>query len=277
MKNPYLPMPMRIRRIFVESDDGMLKTFDLEFMRPEDEEGFSFIPGQFCVLSVFGKGEAPFGIASAPHETGYVRFTVNRTGLVTNALHGLKEGDEVGLRGPLGNGFPLDVFKGHDMLVIGGGFAFTTLRSLVAHVLHTRIEYGEVNLVYGARRPGMLLYREELEAWDERDDIKVHLTVDMGDDTWTRRVGLVPVVAKEIAPSSENAYAIVTGPPIMIRFTLPVLHELGFPRDRTYTSLERRMKCGIGKCGRCNIGPYYVCKDGPVFRFSQLDGLPREF
>jgi len=277
MQNPYLPMLMRIRRTFVESDDGSLKTFDLVFVHREDRESFSFRPGQFCEISVFGKGEAPFGIASAPHETEYLRFTVNRVGVVTTALHGLKEGDEVGLRGPLGNGYPLEVFRGHNLVVIGGGFAYTTLRSLVAHVLHSRSNYGDVTLIYGARSPGMLLYRSELEAWEQRDDIRVHLTVDKGDETWTRREGYVPAVTKEIAPSSRDAYAVVCGPPIMIRFTLPVLAELGFLPDRIYTSLERRMKCGIGKCGRCNIGPYYVCKDGPVFSYAQLDGLPHEY
>ncbi len=279
MENPYLPIPMRIRRIFVETDDEMLRTFDLAFVNEADGAEFAFIPGQFCEVSVFGKGEAPFGIASSPTEQGPLKFTVNKVGVLTTALHSLQEGDIVGLRGPLGNGYPLDLFAGHNVVVIGGGFAFTTLRSLTVYMLHpdNRPRFKNITVIYGARRPGLLLYKEELAAWERRDDVQVHLTVDQEFPGWDKRVGFVPDVVEQVAPGADGAYAVICGPPIMIRFTLPKLTALGFPPERVYTALERRMKCGIGKCGRCNIGPYYVCKDGPIFSYAQLAGLPKEY
>jgi len=279
MRNPYLPVLMRIKRTLVETDDGMLKSFDLVFPDEGDSSEFSFIPGQFCEISVFGKGEAPFGFASSPLERECLRITVNKAGVVTTALHGLGEEDTVGLRGPFGNGYPLELFEGHNTVIIGGGFAFTTLRSLAAYMLHeeNRDRFGEISIIYGARRPGLLLYKQELAAWERRNDMHLYLTVDRGDETWQGREGYVPDVVESVAPSSENAYAVICGPPIMIRYTLPKLTALGFSPGQIYTSLERRMKCGIGKCGRCNIGPYYVCKDGPVFSYAQLEGLPKEY
>jgi sulfhydrogenase subunit gamma (sulfur reductase) len=276
-KNPYQPVPVRVRRGFVESEDRMLKTLDVEFVREEDAGAFPFMPGQFCELSITGKGEAPFGIASSPTEEGFLRFTINKAGIVTTALHYLAEGDQLGLRGPLGNWYPVDEFKGKNVVVIGGGFAFTTLRALLVYLLARRDEYGDMTVVYGARAPGLLLYRDELWEWEKRDDLTTHITVDKGDESWTRLEGFVPAIVEQKAPSSKNAYAVICGPPIMIRFTLPVLSKLGFEPDRMYTSLERRMKCGLGLCGRCNIGPYYVCKDGPVFSYAQLEGLPKEY
>ncbi len=279
MRNPYLPILMRIERIIVETDDEMLKSFDLVFVNESDGQGFSFMPGQFCEISVFGKGEAPFGFASSPLEQGYLRITVNKAGVLTTALHDLAEGDIVGLRGPLGNGYPLHLFEGHNIVVIGGGFAFTTLRSLVVYMLHSanRAKFGEISIVYGARQPGLLLYKQELSIWGHRDDVRLYLTVDKRDETWRGREALVPNVVEEVAPNPKNAYAVICGPSVMIRYTLPKLSALGFSPDQIYTSLERRMKCGLGKCGRCNIGPYYVCEDGPVFSYAQLNGLPKEY
>ncbi|MEW5762237.1 MAG: FAD/NAD(P)-binding protein [Bacillota bacterium] len=283
MKNPYLPMPARIEQLVVETTDGNLKTFVLRFLRDEDRRVFDFVPGQFAEVGIFGKGEAAFGIASSPLETGRVAFTVNRVpgGVVTNALHNARVGDIVGVRGPLGNGFPLKAMEGHDIVVIGGGFAFTTLRSLVAYVLHpqNRGRFGRLQVVYGAREPGLLLYKEELEAWQKREDIELTLTVDRCSiaDRWTGCVGVVPKIVEEIGPDAAHAYAVVCGPPVMIRFTLPVLDRLGFPPERVLLSLEMRMKCGIGTCGRCNIGHKYVCKDGPVFTLSDLNKLPAEY
>lgn len=279
MRNPYLPIPMRIERTFIETDDAMLKTFDLAFVNKKDGIGFTFTPGQFCEVSIFGKGEAPFAIASSPTEEGPLKFTVNKAGVLTKTMHALGEGEIVGLRGPLGNGYPLDIFEGQNIVVIGGGFAFTSLRSLTVYLLdkRNRPRFKDITIIYGARRPGLLLYKEEMAAWEERDDVQVYLTVDKEFPGWTKRVGFVPTVLEEVAPSSEDAYAIVCGPPIMIRFTMPKLTALGFPPERIYSSLERRMKCGIGKCGRCNIGPLYVCKDGPVFSYAQLEGLPKEY
>ena len=279
MENPYLPSLMRIQRTFVETDDEMLKTFDLAFLSEADAREFDSIPGQFCELSVFGKGEAPFGIVSSPTENGPLKFTVNRAGVLTAALHKLRKDDVVGLRGPLGNGYPLDVFEGHNVLIVGGGFAFTTLRSLVVYMLDERhrSRFQSISIIYGVRQPGLFLYKDELAAWEARTDVEVHLTIDRAVPGWTKRVGFVPTAVAEVAPNAEGTYAVVCGPPIMIHFTLPQLISLGFPKERIYSSLERRMKCGIGKCGRCNIGPYYVCKDGPVFTYAQLEGLPSEY
>jgi sulfhydrogenase subunit gamma (sulfur reductase) len=280
MQNPYYPYPVRVDQIVTETEDEQLKTFKLVFLNPEDEKKFKYVPGQFAELSVAGKGEVPIGIASSPTEKGFLLFTVNEVGLVTTYLHMIKEGYVMGVRGPLGNWYPWEEMEGKDVVIIGGGFAFTTLRSSIVYMLdpENRPRFGEITVVYGARSPGLLLYREELAAWEKRDDIRMHITVDATDDPeWKYNKGFVPAVAKEKITSAENAIAIVCGPPIMIRFTQPVLEELGFPPERIILSLEMRMKCGIGMCGRCNIGDQYVCKDGPVFSLAQLKQLPSEY
>jgi sulfhydrogenase subunit gamma (sulfur reductase) len=279
MKNPYLPIPMVVKKSQVETSDRMLRTLELSFVNEEDEKAFHFIPGQFCELSLFGKGEAPFGIASSPTEKGSLKFTINKAGVVTTALHQAEEGTPVGIRGPLGNGYPIELFKGNNILVIGGGFAFTTLRSLIVYLLQpqNRSKVKEIMVIYGARMPGLLLYKQELEEWAKTNDLKLVVTVDAGDKDWKGKVGLVPNVLEEVAPASENTYAVICGPPVMIKFTFPKLEALKFPNERIYTSLEKRMKCGIGKCGRCNIGHLYVCKDGPVFSYDQLAVLPKDY
>jgi len=279
MKNPYLPLPTRVEKIVIETDDKNIKTFSVKFLNDEDVSNFNYLPGQFAQLSVLGEGEAPFGIASSPTQPGELEFTVNKTGVLTTALHNLEEGEIIGIRGPLGNCFPLEELEGKDTIIIGGGFAFTTLRSLINYILYkeNRSRFGNVVVIYGARSPGLLLYRDELEKWEGRTDLDLHLTVDRAEEDWQRKVGVVPDILKEIAPSPDNAYAVVCGPPIMIKFTLPVLRELGFPPERIVLSLEMKMKCGIGMCGRCNIGNQYVCKDGPIFTLAQLNELPSEY
>jgi NAD(P)H-flavin reductase len=170
--------------------------------------------------------------------------------------------------------------EGKNVVIIGGGFAFTTLRASIIYMLHpkNRSRFGDITVIYGARTPGMLLYKDELAAWNERDDIRMHITVDAADDPdWKYNVGFVPTITQETAPSAKEAYAIICGPPIMIKFTLPILSELGFPPERIIMSLEMRMKCGIGMCGRCNIGTEYVCKDGPVFDLAHMSRLPNEY
>jgi NAD(P)H-flavin reductase len=279
MKNPYLPIPMVIKKTYVETTDRMLRTLELSFLNEADEQAFHFTPGQFCELSVLGKGEAPFGIASSPTEKGSLKFTINKAGVVTTALHHIDEGMEIGIRGPLGNSYPLDLFEGKNVLVIGGGFAFTTLRSLITYLLHpeNRHKVQNITVIYGARMPGLLLYKEELAAWQKRSDLNLVVTVDWGDKDWKGKVGLVPNILEEVASSSNDTYAVICGPPIMIKFTFPKLMALKFPNERIYTSLEKRMKCGIGKCGRCNIGHLYVCKNGPVFSYAQLEKLPKDY
>jgi sulfhydrogenase subunit gamma (sulfur reductase) len=280
LNNPYLPYPVIIDKIVTETEDGNLKTFRLVFKNPEDEQKFKYIPGQFAELSVAGKGEVPIGIASSPTETGFVMFTVNKVGLVTSYLHNMKEGDVMGIRGPLGNWYPWEKMEGKNVVIIGGGFAFTTLRSSIVYMLHpdNRPKFKDITVIYGARTPGMLLYKEELAAWEQRDDINMHITVDATDDpNWKYNIGFVPAITEKKAPDAENAYALVCGPPIMIKFTQPVLNKLGFTPEQIIMSLEMRMKCGIGMCGRCNIGKEFVCKDGPVFTLAQLNQMPREY
>jgi len=281
MTNPYLPYPVRIDDIIVESEDRSLKTFKFVFLDPKDEEKFSYRAGQFAEISIAGVGEIPIGIASSPVEKGFIAFTVNRAGKVTSHLHNMKVGDILGVRGPLGKSYPWDTMKGKNLLFIGGGFAFTTLRSSVVYLLHpdNRDKYGTIDVVYGSRSPGMLLYLDELKEWEARDDINMHITVDGTDDpNWKYNIGFVPPIAEEKAPKSEgNTYAIVCGPPIMIKFTLPVLEKLGYDHDHIILSLENRMKCGIGMCGRCGIGEQLVCKDGPVFTLAEINTTPKEF
>ncbi|MDO8577712.1 MAG: FAD/NAD(P)-binding protein [Dehalococcoidales bacterium] len=276
MKNPMLPILMRLDKITTETTDQNIKTFELAFTRDEDRKAFSYLPGQFAEVSLFGKGEAPFGIASSPSEPN-LKFSVNKTGVVTLTMHQLEPGEIVGVRGPLGSSYPLETLKGKDIVIITGGFAFTTLRALVKYILDTgRDNYGKITLLYGARNPGLLLYKDELREWATRSDLNLVLTIDAPSPGWTGKVGLLPNVLKELAPGARDAYALVCGPPIMIRFTLPVLKDLGFDPDHVILSLEKRMKCGVGMCGHCNIGPELVCRDGPVFTLAQLESLPNE-
>lgn len=279
VRNPYRPSPAVIRAITVENEARDIKTFQLAFGDEAARQAFQFRCGQFAELSLWGVGECPIGIASSPLEKDYVEFTVKRMGLVTSALHDCEVGDVIGVRGPYGNGFPMSALEGGRVVIVAGGFAFTTLRSLTRYILHpqNRDRFGELVVVYGARNPGELIYKQDLQEWSRRDDISLHVTVDGGDAGWTGLVGFVPDVLKRVAPSSENAIAVVCGPPVMIRFCLPVLSDLGFTPDRIYNSLEMRMKCGIGKCGRCNIGDKYVCRDGPVFSLAELQRLPKEY
>ena len=278
MKNPYVPFPMRIEEIIIETEDENIKTFDLSFVGKEDEEQFVYTPGQFAVISVFGKGEAPFGMASTPTHPGRLEFSVSKICVVTGALHQMERGDVLGVRGPLGHGYPLETFKGNNLILIGGGFGFSTLRSLTNFILHdsNRKDYGELTVIYGARNPGLLLYKKDLEGWRERRDLQLHLTVDNGEGDWQDHVGFVPDVTRSVAPNPKDAYAVVCGPPAMIHFSLPVLKELGFGDEKIFLSLEMRMKCGIGKCGRCNVGSKYICSDGPVFSQAELTQLTGE-
>jgi sulfhydrogenase subunit gamma (sulfur reductase) len=278
--NPYKPYPVRIDQIVTETEDRNLKTFKFLFLDPGDEQRFSYHSGQFAELSIAGRGEIPIGIASSPTEQGFIKFTVNKVGLVSSFLHNMKEGEIMGVRGPLGNWYPLEEMEGKNIVIVAGGFAFTTLRSTIIYLLEpaNRSRFKDITVVYGARSPGMLLYKDELAAWEARDDIKMHITVDGTDDPdWKYNVGFVPAITEKKAPGAKDAFALVCGPPIMIKFTQPVLEKLGFPAERIIMSLENRMKCGIGMCGRCSVGPEFVCKDGPVFTLAKLNTLPKEY
>lgn len=270
-----VPAPATLTKVVVETAAADLKSF---YLKLDDGQRWEYLPGQFAELSLWGFGEAPIGIASSPTEGDELMFTVfNTGGRVTRALHRLTPGAKIGLRGPLGNSWPLDEMRGKNVAVIGGGFAFTTQRSLVKYILAHRSDFGDLVVVYGARSPGALLYKSELAEWAKSPDLTLHLTVDKGDETWTGREGFVPTVVEEEKLKPDNALALICGPPIMIKFTLPVMEKLGWKPEQIYTSLEMRMKCGVGMCGRCNIGPRYVCVDGPVFSFAELAELPQEY
>lgn len=279
MSNPFKPYPVKIDEVVVATNDKALRTYKLVFLNEEDEKAFQYHPGQFAELSVTGKGEIPIGIASSPTEKGHLLFTINRIGLVTNHLHAMKAGEIMGVRGPLGNWYPLEDLKGKNLVIVGGGYAFTTLRSTIVYLLDpaNRGDYGEINVVYGAREPGLLLYRDELQEWAKRDDIKIHLTVDREHPEWDGLVGFVPTITEQVCPPAKDTYAIICGPPVMIRFTMPVFENNGYPPEQIIQSLENRMKCGFGMCGRCNIGDKYICKDGPVFTTAELNTLPKEY
>jgi NAD(P)H-flavin reductase len=276
-QNPYRPSMTIIRRIMIENGAKDIKTFELVFSRQEEREAFDFTCGQFAMISVPGAGESPIGIASSPMDTEYLHFTVKRypTGVVSSALHNLEENSQIGIRGPYGNPFPIKEMEGRNIIIVGGGFAFTTLRSTIRYLLHekNRSSYRDITVVYGARSSEELIYKPELEEWAARDDIKMVLTVDQGDDNWKGLVGFVPTIVQEVKPSPRNAFVLLCGPPIMLKFTIPPLIDLGFTPKNIITSLERKMSCGVGKCGRCNVGAKYVCKDGPIFTYEQILAL----
>ncbi len=276
--NPYKPFPAKIVDIVVESEDSSLKSFKLRLEDEQKWQNWHHKPGQFAMLSIAGKGEIPIGIASAPSERDGLLFTVNKAGVVTTALHNMEIGNPIGIRGPLGNGFPVDTaLKGKNIVIIAGGFAFTTLRATLIYMLENRGHYGDITVIYGARTPGMLLYKRELQEWQERDDLELHVTVDREAPGWNGLVGFVPSIAGQVAPSPQNSAALICGPPIMIKFTMPPLEKIGWKDEQVYLSMENRMKCGLGVCGHCNCGPIYVCKDGPVFTRAEVQKLPLEF
>ena len=279
MPNPYIPLLTTVKSIVSENKVNDIKTIELEFKKEEDYKSFNYIPGQFAEISLIGKGECPIGIASSPTEESSIKFTIKKMGTVTSGFHYCEVGDTVGVRGPCGNGWPMEEMKGKNIVVIGGGFAFSTLRSLVLYVLDEkyRKDYGDITVIYGNRDSGEVLYRDVLEEWEQRDDIKVVLTIDREEEGWTREVGFVAAIVKKVAPSPDNTIAVVCGPPIMIRTAVAELVELGWKDEQILNSLEMRMKCGIGKCGRCNIGNKFVCVDGPVFSLAELKKMPNEF
>jgi len=279
LSNPYIPLLTTVKSIVSENKVNDIKTIELKFKKEEDYKSFNYIPGQFAEISLIGKGECPIGIASSPTEEGSIKFTIKKMGEVTSGFHKCGIGDIVGVRGPCGNGWPMEEIKGKNIVVIGGGFAFSTLRSLILYVLDEkyRSDYKDVTVIYGNRDSSEVLYREILEEWEKRDDIKIVLTIDREEEGWTREVGFVAAIVKKVAPSPDNAVAVVCGPPIMIKTAVAELVNLGWKDEQILNSLEMRMKCGIGKCGRCNIGNKFVCVDGPVFSLAELKKLPNEY
>lgn len=270
--NIYLPSIATVTEVRPETSDT--STFVVTFDDAKMRESFTYLPGQFVELSIFGVGGCPIGIASSPTEKGSLEFCVRAVGTVTNAIHDLEVGDKLGVRGPLGNSWPTEEVEGKDLLFIGGGIGLPPLRSLIHYVLDYRDRYGAVEIVYGARSPQDLVYKQELKEWEKRPDVDLYVTVDAGDESWEGPVGFVPPFLREIDPSPENKVAFTCGPPIMIKLVVEALEDLDYADANIVTTLEMKMKCGVGKCGRCNIGDKYICRDGPVFTFEQLREIP---
>jgi NAD(P)H-flavin reductase len=276
-KNIYKPFLATIDSIIDETPD--VRTFRLVFQDEAVRDSFTFRSGQFAEYSAFGYGESTFCIASSPTRKGYIECCFRSVGRVTEALRRLEVGDSIGVRGPYGNSFPIEELYGRNLVFVAGGIALPPLRTLIWNCLDQRDKFGDITIVYGARTEDDLVYKHELKDWQERADVRLVKTVDPGGNSpdWDGKVGFVPTILEEAAPSADNTVALVCGPPIMIKFTLPVLEKLGFSDENIITTLENRMKCGLGKCGRCNVGNVYVCKDGPVFTAAQVKSMPQEF
>ena len=272
--NPLMPEIVVINDMREDTED--VTTFRVT--KPGGGKAFEHMPGQCAMISVPPFGEAIFSITSSPTQKDYMEFSVKRCGAVTEYLHSLEIGCEIGIRGPYGNNFPVeDELKGKDLLFIGGGIGLAPIRSVINYVMDNRENYGKVDILYGSRTPGDLVFQEDIfENWPSNPNTDVHLTVDRPASGWEGHVGFVPSYVKEIG-FNTNKVALLCGPPIMIKYTLQTLMEIGFKKNQIYTTLELRMKCGVGKCGRCNIGDKYVCKDGPVFRCDEIDELPDEY
>jgi len=265
--NPFLPEPARIVRMYPLTDD--VKFFQVRIAEMEKALSFKYRAGQFAMVSVLGAGEAPFSISSSPSRPGLLEFCIRKVGTVTKALFRLRENDLIGLRGPYGNGFPVDEMRGKDVLIVMGGLGAAPLRSVLLYCLDNRDRFRRVVLLHGARKPAEMIFREEFLALKEREDLECYLSVDQ-DDTgkWTENIGVVTTLfgkIKDIDP--ENTYSLVCGPPVMYKFVLKELVKLNIPKDQILMTLERRMKCGVGKCGHCAIDYIYTCLDGPVFTY----------
>ncbi|MBO5767005.1 MAG: FAD/NAD(P)-binding protein [Clostridia bacterium] len=273
-KEPLIPVVGVITDVRLDTPD--IKTFRV--VTPDGKKAFDHMPGQCAMLSIPGVGEAMFSITSSPTNTEYMEFSIKKCGCVTEWLHQAEVGQNITIRGPYGKAFPVDTeFSGKNLLFIAGGVALAPLRSVINYVRHYKDRYGKIDIVYGARsKEDLLQYREIIDEWCKDEGVNVYLTIDREQPEWDGHVGFVPNYVKELG-FDTNKTVILCGPPIMIKFTLAGLTELGFSKEQVYTTLELKMKCAIGKCGRCNVGSKYVCKDGPVFRLDELDELPNEY
>ncbi len=265
----YKPEIARINKI--EQLTKTERLFEIELL---SRKSLNHQPGQYVEVSVFGVGEAPISISSAPSGLPTFQLCVRAIGNVTKALHSKRSRDRIGIRGPFGKGFELEHFKGKDVLFIAGGLGLVPLRSFIWTVLNSRLDYGKIYILYGARRPQELLFKEELKSWEERDDVEYHVTVDVGDETWQGNVGVITNLFPHIQLDPRKTQAVIVGPPVMYRFVIGGLKNLRVPDENIWMSLERKMKCGVGKCGHCQINNIYVCQDGPVFNYKQIKNLP---
>ena len=275
--NIYKPELMEVLEVTRHTVD--VKSVKIRFRDAGVQRNFSFQVGQFGLYSVFGVGESTFNICSSSNWTDFIEFCFRKTGRVTEAMWGVEPGDTIGFRGPYGNSYPTKDWEGKDLVFVGGGIAMPPIRCAIWYVLENRKKYGKITIVYGARTVGDLVFREDLAKWTEFPNVEVLQAVDPGGETpdWKGKIGFVPTVLEQASFNAQNAAALVVGPPVMIKFSLPVLEKAGMKNADIYTSLENRMKCGVGKCGRCNCGPVYVCKEGPVFNLEQMKKLPDDF
>jgi NAD(P)H-flavin reductase len=261
-----VPVPYRVHRIQRETRD----TCTLELKAADGERGFSFRPGQFNMLYTFGIGEVPISISGNPARWDTLVHTIRAVGPVTLAITELRPGDQVGVRGPFGHGWPVDEAVGQDLVLVTGGLGLPPLRPLIYQVLAQRERYGRISLLYGARNPAELVYLRELAEWRSRFDITVEVAVDAADSAWRGPVGVVTTLIPRARFEPENTVAMICGPEVMMRFSLLELEKHGIRPDRLFVSMERNMKCGLGQCGHCQLGPFFVCKDGPVFAFDRI-------
>ena len=275
MNETLIPYAGVVTKITDQTPD--VKTFRVE--APEGGKLFEHLPGQCAMLSVPGISEAMISITSSPTNKEYMEFSVKKCGCLTEWLHAMEEGQMITVRGPYGRHFPVDdELAGKNLVFVAGGIGLAPLRSVINYVRDNRDKYGRVDIIYGSRSKEDLVYYDEIvNEWMNEPDFHVHLTIDREQENWNGHVGFVPNYIAEVGLNPVNTCALMCGPPIMIKFSLPNLVQAGFEKTQIFTTMELRMKCGIGKCGRCNIGNKYVCKDGPVFRFDQLDELPAEY
>ncbi|MCP4652714.1 MAG: hydrogenase [Candidatus Omnitrophica bacterium] len=274
MKNEYLPYPATIEEIRPETFDT--KTYKVKFKDQKIADSFDYKQGQFAEISVLGVGEAPISITSSPSRKGFLEFTIRATGKVTDEIHKLKVGDVLHIRGPYGNAFPFDALKGKNLYFIAGGIGLAPLRSLINLVMDNRSDFKHIKILYGAKTPEDMCFTQELEEWKKIDDTEVWLTVDKPCDGWGCSVGVVTELWKETNIHPDNAVGILCGPPIMIKFVTMELSKSGFKDNDIVMTLERYMKCGIGKCGHCNVGEKFICVDGPVFTSEQVKKFPEK-
>ncbi|MBT3355699.1 MAG: FAD/NAD(P)-binding protein [Candidatus Scalindua sp.] len=242
-------------------------------LKLSDSREFDFNPGQFVQLSIFGIGEAPISISSSPSNKNIIGLCIRKAGDVTSAIHRLEEGSSLGIRGPLGNGFPIDEMKGNDILFIAGGLGLAPLRSLIYYVLEKREDFAKVTILYGAKSPDEILFADELESWKSRGDIDLEITVDVPGADWSGKSGVITRLIPPLKLNPSNTYAMIVGPPVMYKYVLLELQMKQLPENNIIMSLERRMKCGVGKCGHCQINGVYVCLEGPEFSYHTLKFL----
>jgi NAD(P)H-flavin reductase len=266
--NPYYPIPTKIKKIIPETPT--ITTFIL------DGKPIDFEAGQFAELTIPGFGEAPFTPSSSPYADD-LEFTIMQVGRVTGALFKLKEGETVGVRGPFGKPYPLKTFKGKEIFVVGGGVGFAPLRSLFLALVHNIKDYKKIYIRYGARTPKDIVYKNLIPGWQKIDKVDILLTVDVGEESWKGRVGVVTVILDEIPVDVNNTPTIVCGPPLMMKFTTQRLVEAGFNHNNIYLSMEKNMSCGVGKCNHCRVGKFYVCKDGPVLTWEDVKDIEEPF